>query len=367
MKVTHKEELYIKKDNLSDCLFDETSIFFDIETTGFSPAHSSIYLIGCARKSGKHILIDQFFAEKPEEEKEILESFMKLLSSYKTIISFNGVGFDIPFIKAKCNSYGISENLKDYEYLDIFKMVSSIKFLLNLENYKQKTIEKFLGLTRDDKYTGGDLINVYLDYVKNQTQEAFDLLHLHNYEDVIGMLELFPILSYIELFHGQYTIKEVQINPYQNLYGKDIKELLIILRNDYAVPQQVSCHFNDFFLTIKNNTAQIRVPIYVGELRYFYPNYKDYYYLPKEDMAVHKSVANFVDGDYKERCRSYNCYTRKTGEFLPQYAEIMKPEFKKEVKDKMSYVELTDDFCSSDIMLRRYADHVLDYLMNHAK
>ena len=181
------------------------------------------------------------------------------------------------------------------------------------------------------------------------------------------MLELFPILSYIELFHGQYTIKEVQINPYQNLYGKDVKELLIILRNDYAVPQQVSCHFNDFFLTIKNNTAQIRVPIYVGELRYFYPNYKDYYYLPKEDMAVHKSVANFVDGDYKERCRSYNCYTRKTGEFLPQYTEIMKPEFKKEVKDKMSYFELTDDFCSSDIMLRRYADHVLDYLMNHAK
>ena len=125
MKVTHKEELYIKKDNLSDYLFDETSIFFDIETTGFSPSHSSIYMIGCARKSGKHMLVDQFFAEKPEEEKELLEAFMKLLSSYKTIISFNGVGFDIPFIKAKCKAYEIEENLKDYEYLDIFKVVSS--------------------------------------------------------------------------------------------------------------------------------------------------------------------------------------------------------------------------------------------------
>ena len=70
MKVTHKEELYIKKDNLSDYLFDEASIFFDIETTGFSPSHSSIYMIGCARKSGKHMLVDQFFAEKPEKEKE---------------------------------------------------------------------------------------------------------------------------------------------------------------------------------------------------------------------------------------------------------------------------------------------------------
>lgn len=40
MKTTHKEELYIKKDNLTDLLFDNQSIFFDIETTGFSPAHA---------------------------------------------------------------------------------------------------------------------------------------------------------------------------------------------------------------------------------------------------------------------------------------------------------------------------------------
>ena len=36
MKKTHKEELYIKQDNLTDQLFDTHSIFFDIETTGFS-------------------------------------------------------------------------------------------------------------------------------------------------------------------------------------------------------------------------------------------------------------------------------------------------------------------------------------------
>ena len=35
MKKTHKEELYIKQDNLTDQLFDTHSIFFDIETTGF--------------------------------------------------------------------------------------------------------------------------------------------------------------------------------------------------------------------------------------------------------------------------------------------------------------------------------------------
>ena len=97
MKTTHKEELYIKKDNLTDLLFDNQSIFFDIETTGFSPAHSSIYMIGCARKQGNYICIDQFFAENPSEEKVIITAFIELLKQYKTIISFNGIGFDIPF------------------------------------------------------------------------------------------------------------------------------------------------------------------------------------------------------------------------------------------------------------------------------
>ena len=68
MKDTHKEELYIKQDPLTDQLFDEHSIFFDIETTGFSPATSSLYMIGCARRVGKYVCVDQFFAEKPEEE-----------------------------------------------------------------------------------------------------------------------------------------------------------------------------------------------------------------------------------------------------------------------------------------------------------
>ena len=76
MKTTHKEEIYVKSDKLTDKLYDEESIFFDIETTGFSPANSSVYLIGCARRKGKYICIDQYFAENPSEEKIIISAFM---------------------------------------------------------------------------------------------------------------------------------------------------------------------------------------------------------------------------------------------------------------------------------------------------
>ena len=34
------------------------------------------------------------------------------------------------------------------DYIDIYKEVSGLKFLLKLPDYKQKTIERFLGLSR---------------------------------------------------------------------------------------------------------------------------------------------------------------------------------------------------------------------------
>lgn len=113
----------------------------------------------------------------------------------------------------------------------------------------------------------------------------------------------------------------------------------------------------------RKNRTSLRIPVYEGELHYFYSNYRDYYYLKKEDMAIHKSVASFVDKEYRENAKASNCYTRKSGKFLPQYNSVMQPEFRKEYKDKISYFEMTDDFCTSDIMLHRYIDHILKNMM----
>ena len=75
MKTFHEEIPDLCQDALTDQLFDEHSIFFDIETTGFSPANSTLYMIGCARRKSNRICIEQFFAEKPEEEAEILAMY----------------------------------------------------------------------------------------------------------------------------------------------------------------------------------------------------------------------------------------------------------------------------------------------------
>lgn len=80
MKTFHNEEIYIKTDNFSDSIFKESTMFFDIETTGFSPVKATVYMIGCARRIKNRIVIDQYFAESPDDEAAVIEAFAGSLS-----------------------------------------------------------------------------------------------------------------------------------------------------------------------------------------------------------------------------------------------------------------------------------------------
>ena len=363
MKHISQKIAYVGQNDFVNTIFDESSIFFDIETTGFSPATSTVYLIGCLRKQEDELMIDQFFAENKEDEKEVLEQFLALLSQSRTIISFNGIGFDLPFIKARCVSYGISYSFSRFGYIDIFKEVSKLKSILNLPNYKQKTIEQFLDIKRDDIYSGGELISVYETYIAMHNSEAERLLLLHNYEDVLGMLDLIPVLSYQKVLNGEFHIKSAEISTYTAYDGTEEKEMILTLENDYTLPKRMSFQCNDYYIIWNQNETRIRVPVYDGELKYFHENYKDYFYLPEEDMAIHKSVATFVDKDYRQKAKASNCYTRKTSRFLPQFYPFITPVFQKNYKDKVSYFELTNDFISSNKELKRYIKHIFEHAM----
>lgn len=339
-------------------VFTEDALFFDIETTGFSPASTQLYLIGCAKRCGDKMIIEQYFAESSEDEVTILSCFLKLLENYQTLITFNGIGFDIPYIKAKCDAYQLKETFVDKDYIDLFKIVSSLKFLLKLPNYKQKTIESFLGIAREDVFDGGQLINVYQEYVRRPSEYQMYFLKQHNYEDVLGMLDLLPILSYSNFLKGGYTLTSVESNIYTDYEGQPQKELIFSFLNDIPVPKRISYGYNEFYLTCNGKDSKLSVRLYDGALKYFFEDYKDYYYLPEEDVAVHKDVAASVDKAYRKKATASTCYAKKASIFLPQYKKIVEPVFYKERKDKVSYFELSDAFIDSSKMLRDYVDHI---------
>ena len=363
MQTWHKELNFDNTDTLTNALFAEDSVFFDIETTGFSPANTTLYLIGCARRKGNLICIDQFFADTPDEERLILSAFLELLKPYRTLITFNGLGFDIHYLTAKCQTYGMPAPFLEFSNLDIFRALSKFKKIFKVPNLKQKTVEKFLGIGREDFYSGGDLINVYHQYVVTQEEEARHLLQLHNFEDVLGMIDLLPILSYPQIFQGAFTVDSIVKNLYEDYQSITKNECIITLKNQYPVPKRISYGFDQFYLTSYQDTTNLSIKIYSCELKYFYPNYKDYYYLPEEDTAIHKSVAFYVDKNYRTKAKAATCYSKKTGCFLPQHQVVVSPYFKLEYHDKITYFELTDEFIDNETDVKAYVMHVLSLLL----
>lgn len=337
-------------------------LFLDIETTGLSPKTASVYLIGACYLKDHTWKGIQWFAKTLEEEAEILQAFFTFAADYSTLIHFNGNQFDLPFLQKRCEILSLPYSFDGFQGIDIYKRVSSCRHFLQLPNCKQKSIEKFLHIEREDTFQGGELIQVYKEYCVSPSPKQEKLLLLHNKDDLQGMLAILPILAYPDIFNMPVRATKVQANYYRDLNGKKQQELILRLKLSSPVPVPLSFHANDCYVTVEEDHAVLRVPVYTEELKYFYTNYKEYYYLPMEDVAMHKSVASFVDKEHRVPATAATCYTRKYSSYLPMWDYILEPFFKREYKSSLLFFELTDEFKTDREAFSKYASHVLDML-----
>ncbi len=349
--------------------------FFDIETTGFAADSTYLYLIGCAYHQEGSFHLIQWFCEDIREEAEVIRSFFEFIKDYRVLIHYNGSGFDLPYLSRKCDLLGINNCLKNLESLDIYKRITPYKKVFKLPNYKQKSLETFLDIHRTDTFSGGDLIQIYQSYLGKQhveklrksrtpggifetPSEAELLLHtllLHNEDDIRGLLYICPILNYADLFEKPIRILQAGVDEGIFTIQFELSEKLpvrVAFGNDLA-------HF-----TAAGTKATLSVHIYEGELKFFYDNYKDYYYLPAEDSVVHKSLAHFVDKEYRTKAKPSTCYTKKHGIFAPQYELIFNPSFKMNYQDKLSFLEIHTDFLLQEENLEQYVQHIMNYVVS---
>lgn len=134
---------------------------------------------------------------------------------------------------------------------------------------------------------------------------------------------------------------------------------MITLSLDTPLPSPVAASAGSCYFRGEGEQALLKVPIYDEELKYFYSNYHDYYYLPSEDVALHKSVAGFVDREHRIPASAANCYTRKFASYLPQWDIVFEPFFKREYKSRELFFELTDEMKKNRQAFSQYASHVL--------
>lgn len=318
--------------------------FFDIETTGLSSKTASIYLIGamhynCPTGSWE---LTQWFADDYQSEPEILEAFLSYLKDFSYLYHFNGCTFDIPFITAKCEKHGIlpspevSGMLKNVissrssepapANIDLLKEIRPLKKRLGLEKANQSYLERWVGLNREDIYNGGQLIKVYSEYMqqkilhKEKGTELKKLLLLHNHDDIAGMIHVCSMLAYQDFFSPAEPAPVTVTHLTSNNLTLELPVRIprkITLEHSFSMTDAAESQPENAILTLDKTAATLSLPLYRGTLKYFFPDHKDYYYLPQEDTAIHKSVAQFVDTSCRQKATAANCYTKKEGVFLP--------------------------------------------------
>lgn len=337
-------------------LCPEDCIYFDIETTGLKAETSHLYLIGYAvrRKSGWEIV--QLFAEKTSEEEEVLSEFSDICGRYRTVIHFNGDRFDIPYLEKKYQGHGMASPFSGLNTVDIYRRIRPYKSVLSLERLNQKTVEKFLGIRRKDQYDGGQLIDVYRFYrddLSPDREGSLRKLMLHNYEDVLGMFSLTKLLAYPLAVEtgaaGGCQVSARLCKSPVSMEGEarpDRIELMFGL--PVPVPVPVTEDKDTYQVNMSGCSCQLDIRVRETELRHYFPDYRDYYYLPEEDRAIHKSVAQFVDKDHRVKAKADTCYVKKQGKFLPVPADAVfderkYPVFREARKDRQGFIELTDE------------------------
>ena len=367
-------------------------IYFDIETTGFRASTSQLYMIGWAVKlrleetgdscaadcpdskpqaSGTDSwMVTQLLAETASEEALLLHQFQDVLKDYDTIIEFNGDRFDLPYLREKYESYGMGNPFDGMRTVDLYQELRPFKSLLSMSRLNQKSVEQFLHITREDPYNGGELIDVYRS-VRSHTSpdidEAIRSLFLHNYEDVLGMLAMTPVIAYpmISSSSDPVTCRIVGSDgtsvPDSPAAGREQIEADI---SDYCleasfplcvpVPADIDRDAGPYRIRTLGDTVFITIPLNRRIMYHFFPDYKDYYYLPEEDTAMHKSVACFVDPSHRQKATAQNCYVKKEGIFLPQTEERFLPSFKSSYKDRISWFEYQADLTQDEKAFSSY-------------
>ena len=328
-------------------LLQKGMVFLDIETTGLQVRTSHLYLIGVLffDPIPHRFLLRQWFLNRPTEERNLLILFAEFLSSFHGLIHFNGNPFDLPYLRHKYEFYKLENPLDGVDSMDLARTIKPYARLLGLSSTKQKEWEKLISFSRDDLFSGEELISVYHEYLQSQDFSLREKLLLHNQEDILGMTAISSLLSIPQFFHGEFTVQECQYPP---------EALLILLECDSPLPVSLSVKTSSLFLDVTNQRADMTIYTKKTTLKHFFPDYQNYYYLPEEDQAIHKSVGIYVDPSHRQKAKASTCYQKKTGVFLPEEKPLFLPCFQETYHGVPSYFEWNNTRKENKELLHQY-------------
>lgn len=221
--------------------------FLDIETTGLNKITDTIIIIGLLYKNNHKINLTQWIAEDLHDEKDLLINFLNILDINWRFYTYNGLMFDFPFIKKKCDLYRFDFNIEALEHFDLFQYIKGHKLVLPFSNLKLKTLINYYTDFNIEDNDGKSCILNYHNYLKTRDSKLLKKIYKYNQLDLTGLNYSTQILA-------------------------DLNNLLIFEFNSIQF-NICSYQFNKNFLTITGSCSSYENRIHSLEI------FKNYYSL----------------------------------------------------------------------------------------
>jgi len=295
---------------------DPDTFFLDIETTGLRADDSFVYLIGTARfersENGDGVwMYHAWFGQDLLDEQKILRAFLSFAGECVSCITFSGKRFDLTYLSRCMREYYLDTAPFDrLNFEDYVTLLRPLQDLFSVSRQRLFEWEARVDRKREDRgcfLSGNEMSALYLKTSAPFPEEVIETLSLHNRCDLQSLVLFLRLLSYRKIAEQPIEFSVSQADGSVTLTGSLLT----------PVPIPVVRFTEDYECRIEGRKVRITVYESNTDCRLYFPDYRNYYFVPSENGAIHKDLAALLPKAMCVKATPETCYQTVTGSFLP--------------------------------------------------
>jgi len=195
-------------------------LFFDTETTGLGGAGAVPFLVGCGSLTPAGFEVRQYLLPDYPDEAAMLEQVLTEFGRDKTLVSYNGIAFDMNLLRDRMI---VNRVARELPYADHFDLLHSTRRLWRrrLADCTLTNIERELfGFCRDDDIPGHLIPSVYFDWLQTDALEFMGAVLEHNRFDILTLYFLVRRIDEVFRYEGATLDSVADLYSLSRVYGR---------------------------------------------------------------------------------------------------------------------------------------------------
>lgn len=163
-------------------------LFIDTETSGLAGGSGTVaFLLGLGKFTDRGLHLRQYFLSEFRGESVMLADAARFSAGTDLLVSYNGKGFDLPLLDARCRLAAIANPWSAHPHWDLLHGVRRA-FQKNWPDCRLRSVEtRLLGFVRVNDLPGEQVPAAWFAWLTNADTRLLPQVIRHNYWDVLSL------------------------------------------------------------------------------------------------------------------------------------------------------------------------------------